>query len=146
IEAAQPRVRCASDHADPWLRGLYLVWSALPVPKKAPEPPAATPTAAPPSAPAPGAPAPREPQEPGFEPPVHRVKRSNEMGDLLELWTEDGTAKPGKAIPLFPNVAYDVYFVRYPDETYAVQLAAALNANFAEAIKKYGKPRRVTPE
>lgn len=74
------------------------------------------------------------------------VKRSNEMGDLLELWTEDGASKPGKAIPLFPGVEYDMYFVRYPSETYAVQLANALNSNFAKGIETYGKPKRIAPE
>jgi len=144
--AMRTRVRCKTDHADPWLRGLYLVWAALPVPKKAPEPPPATPGAAPPPAPPPDKPAPEAPKEPEFEPQVYAVKRSNELGDLLELWTEDGESKPGKAIPLFPGVAYDMYFVRYPSESFAVQLTQELNEDFAAAVKKYGKPQRVVPE
>lgn len=115
--AVRIRVRCKNNHKDPWLRRLYVVWATIPAPP--PAPPSAQ---------------------------VFQVGLTDNEGNLLAAWDEEGDVKPGKAIPMFPGVEYDMYFVRWPSQTFADDLAADINAKFAETVKKHGPPHRIKVE
>lgn len=124
---AHTRVRCANpDHdkpgKDPWLRRLYVVWAAVPH--------ADVEAGA-------GLPAP--------QPPVFYVSQTNERGYICPT-LNDFDPHPAFTLPFSLNARYYVYFVRYPDVSYARKLAEDLNAGYDAAVAQYGPPREVIPD
>jgi hypothetical protein len=110
------RVRCKEDHAKPWLRRLYVVWAAVP-----PEPPPDS-----------------EPAE-SAQPQTFFAAQSDNDGYLSpRLNPLDPT--PAASLPLFPDIDYHFYFVRFPDASFATDLVKELNADLAAAKEKWGEP------
>ena len=73
-------------------------------------------------------------------PAVFALAQSDEKGYLSPVMNQlDPAVK--STLPLFPDIDYQFYFVRHPSATFAQDLIAELNADFAAASKKHGAPR-----